>query len=101
MGVALWAAKQYPEGFPRYQDKADVAPALINMKKEELRPTRLHTPYSFRHTFQDRIENAGVSDRMQADLMGHEFGRPVYGDGSEMERRQALLEALKFRWETD
>ncbi|MBD9445733.1 MULTISPECIES: site-specific integrase [unclassified Rhizobium] len=101
VGVALWAAKQYPEGFPRYQDKADVASALINkmMKKEELRPTRLHTLYSFRHTFQDRIENAGVSDRMQADLMGHEFGRPVYGDGSEMERRRALLESIKFEWE--
>ncbi len=100
VGVALWAAKQYPEGFPRYQDKADAASALINkiMKKEELRLTRLHTLYSFRHTFQDRIENAGVSDRMQADLMGHEFGRPIYGDGSEMKRRQALLEKIKFAW---
>jgi hypothetical protein len=36
---------------------------------------------------------------MQADLMGHEFGRPVYGDGSEMKRRQALLETIKFRWD--
>ncbi|MBB2698986.1 UNVERIFIED_ORG: integrase [Rhizobium esperanzae] len=102
VGIALWAAKQYPDGFPRYQDKADVASALINkmMKKEGLRPAGgKHTLYSFRHTFQDRIENAGVSDRMQADLMGHEFGRPVYGDGSEMKRRQALLEAIKFRWD--
>lgn len=39
-----------------------------------------------------------VSDRMQTDLMGHEFGRPVYGDGSEMKRRQALLESIKFQW---
>lgn len=100
VGIALWAAKQYPDGFPRYQDKADVASALINkmMKKEGLRPAGgKHTLYSFRHTFQDRIENAGVSDRMQADLMGHEFGRPVYGDGSEMKRRQALLETIKFQ----
>jgi integrase len=102
VGVALWAAKQYPKGFPRYQDKADVASALINkmMKKEGLRPAGgKHTLYSFRHTFQDRIENTGVSDRMQADLMGHEFGRPVYGDGSELKRRQALLETIKFRWD--
>ncbi|OWV94435.1 integrase [Rhizobium sp. R72] len=101
VGIALWAAKQYPEGFPRYQDKADVASALINkmMKKEGLRPEGgKHTLYSFRHTFQDRIENAGVSDRMQADLMGHEFGRPVYGDGSEMKRRQTLLESIKLQW---
>lgn len=102
VGIALWAARQYPDGFPRYQDKADVASALINkmMKKEGLRPAGgKHTLYSFRHTFQDRIENAGVSDRMQADLMGHEFGRPVYGDGSEMKRRQALLETIKFQAE--
>jgi integrase len=98
VGIALWAAKQHPKGFPRYQDKADSASALINkmMNKEGLRPTKLHTAYSFRHTFQDRIENAGVSDRMQADLMGHEFGRPVYGDGSELQRRAALLISIMF-----
>lgn len=45
-----------------------------------------------------RIENAGASDRMQADLMGHEFGRPAYGDGAEMKRRQEFLEGIKFRW---
>ncbi len=31
--------------------------------------------------------------------MGYEFGLPVYGDGSEMKRRQTLLEAIKFQWE--
>ncbi len=31
--------------------------------------------------------------------MGRKLGRPVYGDGSEMKRRQALLETIKFRWE--
>lgn len=55
-------------------------------------PTDDHTVYSLRHSFQDRIENANCSDRMQADLMGHEFGRPRYGDGPEMKRRQAFLE---------
>lgn len=98
VGVALWALKQRPQGFPRYQDKADVASAVINkvMKSAGLRPTDRHTVYSFRHTFQDRIENAGASDRMQADLMGHEFGRPRYGDGAEMQRRQQLLASIQF-----
>ena len=98
VGVALWAMKKHPNGFPRYQDKADSASALINkvMSSAGLRPTDRHTVYSFRHTFQDRIENANASDRMQADLMGHEFGRPSYGDGAEMKRRQALLEAIRF-----
>lgn len=98
VGVALWAAKQHPNGFPRYADKADSASAIINkiMEKNGLRPTERHTVYSLRHTFQDRIENADASDRMQADLMGHEFGRPTYGDGAEMKRRQEFLETIKF-----
>lgn len=99
VGVALWAMRKRPQGFARYQDKADAASAVINkvMKSAGLRPTDLHTVYSFRHTFQDRIENAGASDRMQADLMGHEFGRPRYGDGAEMKRRHDLLESIRFK----
>ncbi len=85
VGVSLWAMKQRPNGFPRYADSADAASALINkvMLSAGLRPTNRHTCYSLRHTFQDRIENAECSDRMQADLMGHEFGRPTYGDGAD------------------
>jgi len=100
VGVALWAMKQRQNGFPRYQDKADSASAIINkiMNKNNLRPTKRHTVYSLRHTFQDRIENANCSDRMQADLMGHEFGRPTYGDGAEMKRRQEFLETIRFDW---
>lgn len=98
VGVALWAMRQSPKGFPKFHDKADVASDHINkaMRSAGLRPTPRHTAYSFRHTFQDRIENAGASDRMQADLMGHEFGRPRYGDGPEMKRRQELLERIRF-----
>lgn len=99
VGVALWAMKQRPSGFPRYRDKSDSASATINktMRAAGLMPTNRHTIYSLRHTFQDRIENAGASDRMQADLMGHEFGRPTYGDGAEMARRRSFLEGIAFR----
>ncbi|MBO1040462.1 DUF6538 domain-containing protein [Brucella pituitosa] len=100
VGVALWAMKQAQGGFPRYADNADSASAAINkyLRSKKLCPTMRHTIYSLRHTFQDRIENADCSDRMQADLMGHEFGRPTYGDGAEMKRRQAFLESIKFVW---
>jgi integrase len=100
VGVALWAIKKRPNGFPRYADNADSASAIINkiMGKNGLRPTPKHSVYSLRHTFQDRIENAEASDRMQADLMGHEFGRPAYGDGAEMKRRRDFLESIKFAW---
>lgn len=98
VGVALWAAQRHPKGFPRYADKADSASAVINkvLRTLKLTPTPRHTVYSLRHTFQDRIENAEASDRMQADLMGHEFGRPTYGDGAEMKRRQEFLEGIKL-----
>ncbi|MDR6953761.1 integrase [Ancylobacter sp. 3268] len=100
VGVALWALRQAPQGFPRYADNADSASAAINKQITalKLRQSPRHTIYSLRHTFQFRIENAGASDRMQADLMGHEFGRPLYGDGPEMKRRQALLDGIKFTW---
>ncbi|NTH50918.1 tyrosine-type recombinase/integrase [Agrobacterium rhizogenes] len=103
VGVALWAIKQRPNGFPRYADNADSASAIINkiMSKNGLRPTPKHSVYSLRHTFQDRIENAEASDRMQADLMGHEFGRPAYGDGAEMKRRQVFLDRIKLKWTVD
>ncbi len=98
VGVALTAMKRHPKGFPIYQDKSDSASANINkfLWNAGLRPTKKHTVYSLRHTFQDRIENAGASDRMQADLMGHEFGRPTYGDGAEMRRRQHFLTSIKI-----
>ena len=99
VGVALKAAKQHPQGFPKYRDKEATLSAIVNkyMKHHGMRPTDDHTFYSLRHTFQDRIENAGASERMQADLMGHEFGRPIYGDGSEMKRRLAFLESIAFK----
>ncbi|MBD9372132.1 tyrosine-type recombinase/integrase [Rhizobium sp. ARZ01] len=100
VGVSLWAMCQRPHGFKKYQDKSDSASALINkvMRNNGLMPSDEHTVYSLRHSFQDRIENAACSDRMQADLMGHEFGRPRYGDGPEMERRKVFLDGIKFTW---
>ncbi|WP_245424294.1 site-specific integrase [Sinorhizobium sp. BJ1] len=99
VGVSLWAMNRRPQGFKRYQDKADHASALINkvMRGASLMPSADHTIYSMRHSFQDRIENVGCSDRMQADLMGHEFGRPTYGDGADMMRRKKLLEVNHVR----
>ncbi len=98
-GIALTAMTGRPSVFPLYQDKADAASAKINkfLINAGLRPTARHTVYSFRHTFKDRIENAGASDRMQADLMGHEFRRPTYGSGAEIKRRQDFLATISLK----
>ncbi|NSX90385.1 site-specific integrase [Agrobacterium tumefaciens] len=100
VGVSLWAMERRPNGFPRYADNGDSFSAIANkvMRSSGLCPTDKHTVYSIRHCFQDRIENAGASDRMQADLMGHQLGRPTYGDGPEMKRRQEFLDRIKLKW---
>ncbi len=101
VGVSLWAMRHAPSGFPQFADKGDYASTIINKNLSDLglRPSQNHSAYSLRHTFQDRILAAGAPDRMQADLMGHEFGRPNYGDGAEMKQRQELLERIKFDWD--
>ncbi|MCX5495752.1 hypothetical protein OSH11_13645 [Kaistia dalseonensis] len=47
---------------------------------------------SIRHSFQDRLTAADMPDRLQADLMGHKFNRPRYGEGPTLEHK---LEWLK------
>lgn len=100
VGVSLWAMRQCPNGFPSYRDNEDSFSATINkqLKKLGLRPTRQHTAYSIRHTFQDRILAAGASDRLQTDLMGHEFARAKYGEGASLKQKLELLERIKFEW---
>ncbi|WP_366246928.1 site-specific integrase [Devosia sp. 67-54] len=104
VGCALWAAKelikQQPAGFLRYADKEDYLSNVINafLRQNKLRPTPRHVLYSFRHSFQDRILAAGAPDRLQTDLMGHEFDRPDYGAGASLKQKRDLLNKIKFPW---
>lgn len=103
VGVSLWAMKQAPMGFPRYIDKGDTLSGTINswLRDHGLLPTPKHTVYCLRHTFQDRILAAKAPDRLQTDLMGHEFDREEYGEGSSLEQKLELLDAIKFDWEAE
>ena len=100
VGVSLWALQQAPGGFPRYHDKEDNLSTLVNRRLDDLklRPSKAHQLYSLRHTFQDRILKAKALDRVQADLMGHEFERPAYGDGADLELKLEVLQSIKFAW---
>lgn len=100
IGVSHWALKQAPGGFPNYHDKAGSASATINkfLKENKLRPTPKHSVYSLRHTFQDRMLAAGAPDRLQTDLMGHEFEREEYGAGASLKQKKALLDTIAFQW---
>lgn len=100
VGVSLWAARQVPEGFPLLRNNEDSFSAAMGkgLTRLKLRPTPQHSPYSIRHTFQDRLLASGAGDRIQTDLMGHEFERVKYGEGPTLKQKQQLLEKIKFRW---
>ncbi|RWC22880.1 DUF6538 domain-containing protein [Mesorhizobium sp.] len=100
VGVALEAAKRHPAGFPRYRNRENDLSATLNhfLRANALLPTKLHTVYSFRHSFEDRMKEGGIEDELRRLLMGHTVDRPKYGSGGSLDwrRRELVKIALKF-----
>lgn len=96
VGYALDAFKACPGGFPRYRDKPDNLTAAAGkfLKENKLLPSAKHSLYSFRHGFQDRILKVNAPDRVQAELMGHKFKRPMYGDGASLEQKKEWMDKI-------
>jgi integrase len=94
VGVSFEAMQRFPEGFPRYRDKPDLLSANL-MKAFAVRglfPTPKHKVYSFRHSFEKRMLEAGIDHDLRLTLMGHTNKRPAYGDGGSLKfRRDQLL----------
>lgn len=92
-GISLEAMKSNRDGFPRYRDKA-TASATINkfLRDNHLQETPKHTLYGLRHSFEDRMLEAGVDERVRRDLLGHRLNRERYGEGGRIEFR---LEQIK------
>ncbi len=83
VGIALEAMQAFPEGFPRYFDKGDSFSGAINkyFAEHDLKPTDLHTLYSLRHGFKDRLRDVETPDELTDEMMGHDTKKPKYGDG--------------------
>ncbi|MEO9969178.1 MAG: DUF6538 domain-containing protein [Hyphomonadaceae bacterium] len=97
VGVSLEAARRAPNGFPRYQDKSDLfsANALRAFKRRGLFPTKAHRIYSFRHSFEKRMQEANIDYGLRCLLMGHKTDRPAYGDGGSLSyRRDELMKIV-------
>lgn len=94
VGYALSAFQNCPKGFASYQDNSDMLSTRLNkyLRANNLLPTEQHSVYSLRHSFQDRLLSVNAPDRVQAELMGHKFKRPRYGDGSTLEHKREWLE---------
>lgn len=96
VGVALLALQKFPNGFPRYREKEEAACAAINkyLRENDLVPSQKHTLYSIRHSFEDRMKEAGIDGEMREIFFGHRRSRQVYGSGGALEWRRSLLERM-------
>ena len=97
-GSALEGMQEYPQGFPRYKGKADLASATINkfLGENGLLETEKHSLYCFRHTFQDALIAHKVQDRTQKDLIGHGFEGAKYGTGTTLADKHEVMEKICF-----
>lgn len=96
VGYALDAFTACPSGFTEYWDRPDALSSVLGnyLRSKGLLPTEHHTVYSLRHSFQDRLLGVNAPDRVQADLMGHKFNRPAYGDGSTLKQKLDWLNRI-------
>ena len=94
-GVSLAAFRACPNGFPRYHDKAGLS-ATINkfLRENGLMETPEHSLYGLRHSFEDRMLDRDVDERIRRDLMGHALNRERYGKGATMEHLQQVVQAI-------
>lgn len=100
VGVALAALRRCPGGFPRYHDKEASFSAAVrkHFRSRGLFPSEDHVIYSLRHSFEDRMKEAGLDADLRRMLMGHTIDRPDYGTGGSLAyRRDELMKiALPF-----
>lgn len=97
VGVSLEAMKHARDGFPHYYDRNDLLSASLNkaFRNRGLMPSKEHVIYSFRHSFEKRMQEAGLDYALRCLLMGHATDRPAYGDGGSLEyRRDELLKIV-------
>jgi len=100
LGVSLAAARRVVArgGVKRYLHKANTWSSLVNkfLGNNGLKETAQHTAYSLRHYVEDALLEAGVDDRVRADILGHKYARPVYGSGGGLQMRRTALEKIAF-----
>jgi integrase len=99
VGFAMDAFKACPNGFTDYNDRPDSLSGLLSkyLHEHKLLPSDQHTVYSLRHSFQDRLLAENSPDRVQADLMGHKFQRPSYGEGATLAHKLNWLQKIQLK----
>lgn len=103
VGAALLAFQKFPAGFSRYREKEEAACAAINkyLRENKLTPSPKHTLYSVRHSFEDRMKEAGIDGEMREIFFGHRRTRTEYGSGGARAWRRSLLERMVLPYDPD
>lgn len=96
LGVSLEAMKRARNGFPHYRERGYLLSQSLTkaFKARKLMPSDNHRIYSFRHSFENQMLEAGIDFGLRCALMGHRNPRPEYGDGGSLTYR--LDEMLKI-----
>lgn len=97
-GVSLDAFRQAKAGFPRYADNSATLSGTVNkfLRENKLLETDEHVMYSLRHSFEDRMLEAGIDERIRRDMLGHKLNRERYGSGGSLDHIHGLLAAIAF-----
>ena len=63
----------------------------VYLKRRNLKETDGHTPYSLRHSFQERMIKHDVDDRIRRDVFGHALTEERYGEVDLVKIRDVLM----------
>ena len=95
VGISLEAFKLCPQGFPRYSGTANLSAAVNKFLREnKLLETPEHTFYGLRHSFEDRLLDADIDERIRRDLLGHSLNRERYGLGASLEKLAGIVQRV-------
>ena len=91
LGVSLEVFREFPHGFTHYHDSANVTNTINKfLTDNDLRQTPQHSTYSLRHSFQERMVDARVDDRVRREVFGHTLTEAKYGEVSLAAKRDQL-----------
>ncbi|SHG99530.1 hypothetical protein SAMN04488109_2809 [Chryseolinea serpens] len=98
-GYALHAFKILPHGLKEYRYQSDELSTELNkfLRDRDVFPSENHSVYSLRHSFQDRLVSVDAPDRVQSELIGHKFPRPLYGSGPTLDLKLEWMKRIQLR----
>ncbi|WP_041938042.1 tyrosine-type recombinase/integrase [Gallionella capsiferriformans] len=85
--------------FNKYGDRSNAIGKRFGILKTDLKYSGGHVFHSIRKTLTTLLENAGVSENLAADIVGHEKPRITYGlysGGATLKVKQAAMERVKY-----